>query len=111
MAGYSTQDLREEFFSVIRAGQETVVEAVKTVVGTVTSVTPRVPSIQVPLAGKLPTPEDVVTGAYDFAEKLLSSQRQFAEELVKATAPLMPVGHGTTEEPEDGTEAPSAAAE
>jgi len=111
MAGYSTQDLQEEFFSVIRASQETVVEAVKTVVDTVKSVTPKVPSIQVPLAGKLPTPEDVVTGAYDFAEKLLSSQRQFAEELVKATAPLMSAGNGATEEPKDGTEEPGAAAE
>jgi hypothetical protein len=98
MAGYSTQDLQDEFFSVIRASQETVVEAVKTMVDTVKSVTPKVPSIQVPLADKLPTPEGVVTGAYDFAEKLLSSQRQFAEELVKATAPLT-AGNGTKEEP------------
>ena len=55
------------------------------------------PSVQVRFAEKLPKPEDVVTSAYDFAEKLLSSQRQFAEELVKATAPLMP-GNGTQEE-------------
>jgi hypothetical protein len=31
-----------------------------------------------------------VSNAYDFAEKLLSSQRKFAEELVQATAPLRP---------------------
>jgi len=97
MASYSTQDLQEEFLKVIRASQETVVDAVKTVVDTVKTVTPKVPSVQIPLAQKLPTPEAVVTGAYDFAEKLLSSQRQFAEELVKATAPLMP-GNGTREE-------------
>jgi hypothetical protein len=47
-----------------------------------------VPSIHVPLASRLPKPEDVVTGAYDFAEKLLAGQRRFAEELVKAAAPL-----------------------
>jgi hypothetical protein len=110
MGPHSTQDLQDEFLSLIRASQETVVEAVKTVVDTVKSKTPKVPSVQVPLAGKLPTPEDVVTGVYDFAEKLLSSQRQFAEELVKATAPLMP-GNGTAQEPGDGTEEPSAAAE
>jgi hypothetical protein len=102
MGPYSTQDLQDEFLSVIRTSQETVVEAVKTWVDTVKSVPSKVPSkvpsIQLPLAGKLPTPEDVVTGAYDFAEKLLSSQRQFAEELVKATAPLLP-GNSTTEEP------------
>jgi hypothetical protein len=97
MASYSTQDLQEEFLSIIRTSQETVVDAVKTLVDTVKTVTPKVPSVQVPFAEKLPKPEDVVTSAYDFAEKLLSSQRQFAEELVKATAPLMP-GNGTQEE-------------
>jgi hypothetical protein len=99
MTRYSTQDLQEEFLNVIRTSQETVVEAVKTCVDTVKTVTPKVPSIQVPLAERLPKPEDVVTIVYDFAEKLLSSQRQFAEELVKATAPLMAgSGSGTREE-------------
>jgi hypothetical protein len=109
MTNYSTHDLQEEFLNVIRTSQETVVEAVKTWVDTVKSVTPKVPSIQVPLIAKLPTPENVVTGAYDFAEKLLSSQRRFAEELVKATAPLM-AGKGTKEEPGNGTEEQGAAA-
>jgi hypothetical protein len=93
MNGYSTQELQEEFLKVIRTGQETAVEAVRTWVDTVKSVTPTVPSVRLPLAGRLPAPQDVVTGAYDFAEKLLASQRQFAEELVKATAPLM-AGNG-----------------
>jgi hypothetical protein len=108
MGPYSTQDLQDEFLSVIRTSQETVVEAVKTWVDTVKAVTPKAPSIQLPLAGKLPTPEGVVTSAYDFAEKLLSSQRQFAEELVKATAPLLP-GNSETEEPGDGAEKPRPA--
>ena len=96
MAGYSTRDLQAEFLDTIRASQETVVEAVKTWVDTVRAVTPGVPFARVPLVAKLPTPESVVTSTYDFAEKLLSNQRQFAEELVKATAPLMP-GNGTHE--------------
>ena len=103
MAGYSTQDLQEEFLNIIRTSQETVVDAVKTLVDTVKTVTPKVPSVQVPFAEKLPTPETVVTSTYDFAEKLLSSQRQFAEELVKATAPLMP-GKGTQEEQDAAAE-------
>jgi hypothetical protein len=103
MAGYSTQDLQEEFLNIIRTSQETVVEAVKTLVDSVKTVTPKVPSVQIPLAEKLPTPEAVVTGAYDFAEKLLSSQRHFAEELVKATAPLMP-GNGTQEKQDAAAE-------
>ena len=103
MAGYSTQDLQEEFLNVIRSSQGTVVDAVKTLVDTVKTVTPKVPSVQIPLADKLPKPEDVVTSAYDFAEKLLSSQRHFAEELVKATAPLMP-GNGTQEKQDAAAE-------
>ena len=32
-----------------------------------------------------------MASAYDFAEQLLSSQRRFAEELVRATSPLLPI--------------------
>ena len=84
MAGYSTRDLQAEFLNTIRASQETVVEAVKTWVDTVRAVTPKVPFAQVPLVARLPKPESVVTGAYDFAEKLLAGQRKFAEDMVKA---------------------------
>ena len=78
MPSYSPQDVQDELLKVIRTSQETVVEAVKTWVETVKAVTPKVPSAQLPLAEKLPKPQDIVTNAYDFAEKLLSSQRQFA---------------------------------
>jgi hypothetical protein len=96
MPSHSPQDVQEELLNVIRTSQETVVEAVKTWVDTVKAVTPKVPSV--PLTEKLPKPQDVVASAYDFAEKLLSSQRRFAEELVQATAPLRP-GSGAQEEP------------
>src|SRR6202453_3851515 len=97
MPSHSTQDVQDELLKVIRTSQETVVEAVKTWVETVKAVTPKVSASQVPLAEKLPKPQDVVANAYDFAEKLLSGQRKFAEELVKATAPLR-AGSGTQEE-------------
>src|ERR1700678_4065257 len=95
MPGHSPQDVQEELLNVIRTSQETVVEAVKTWVDTAKAVTPKVPSV--PLTEKLPKPQDVVASAYDFAEKLLSGQRQFAAELVKATAPLRP-GSGPQED-------------
>jgi len=63
MAGYSTQDLQEEFLNVIRVSQETVVEAVKTWVDNVSAVTPWVPSIQVLLADRLPKPAPPVRGS------------------------------------------------
>jgi hypothetical protein len=88
------QEPQEELLNAIRNGQQAVVEMVKTWVETVKSATPKVPSLQLPLADRLPKPEEVVSGAYDFAEKLLASQREFAGELFKATAPLLP-GHGS----------------
>ena len=89
MASYPTKEVQDEFLNAIRKSQETVIDAVKTWVGTVQSVTPKVPA-QPRLADRAPKPEEVVASAYDFAEKLLASQRQFAEELLKATTPLMP---------------------
>jgi hypothetical protein len=103
MPSYSPQDVQDELLKVIRTSQETVVEAVKTWVETVKAVTPKVPTAQLPLAEKLPKPQDVVAGAYDLAEKLLSSQRQFAEDLVKVTAPLR-AGSDTREEQGAATE-------
>ncbi len=72
MASNPAQDLQEEFLSTVRKSQETVIDAIKTWVETVQSITPKVPSVQVPGADKLPKPEEVVASAYDFAEQLLT---------------------------------------
>jgi hypothetical protein len=90
MASNPTQDLQDEFLNTVRKSQEAVVDAIKSWVETVQSVTPKIPSVQVPGADRLPKPEDVVASAYDFAEQLLASQRKFAEEVLKATTSLMP---------------------
>ena len=95
MANSPTQDLQEEFLSTIRKSQETVIDAIKTWVETVQSITPKVPSVQVPGADKLPKPEELVASAYDFAEQLLTSQRRFAEEVLKATTSLLPGAEGS----------------
>ena len=91
MATTSTQqELQDQFLSIVRKGQEIALDAIKTMVDTVHTITPKVPAMDLPFADRLPKPQDVVAGGYDFAEKLLTSQRKFADEVVKATAPLMP---------------------
>lgn len=90
MASTVTQELQDQFLSTVRRGQEIALEAIKTMVDTVQTITPRIPSVPVPFASRLPKPEEVVASGYDFAEQLLSSQRKFADEVVKATAPLLP---------------------
>ena len=87
----STQkELQDQILSMVRKGQEIALDAIKTMVDTVHTITPKVPAMDVPFADRLPKPQDVVAGGYDFAEKLLTNQRKFADEVIKATAPLMP---------------------
>jgi hypothetical protein len=90
MASTPAQDLQNEVLNTVRKSQETVIDALKTWVETVQSITPKVPAVDMPFGDKLPKPEDVVASAYDFAEQLLASQRKFAEEVLKATSALTP---------------------
>ncbi len=90
MASNPTQELQDQFLKAVRESQETVIDAIKAWIGTVQSVVPKMPSVQVPGADQLPKPEEVVASAYDFAEQLLASQRKFAEEVLKTTAALLP---------------------
>jgi hypothetical protein len=90
MASTPTQDLQNEVLITVRKSQESVIDALKTWVETVQSITPKIPAVDMPFADKLPKPEEVVASAYDFAEQLLASQRKFAEEVLKATSALTP---------------------
>ena len=96
MASTPTQDLQNEVLNTVRKSQETVIEAIKTWVETVQSITPKVPAVDMPFAEKLPKPEEVVASAYDFAEQLLAGQRKFAEEVLKATSALTPGTESST---------------
>ena len=93
MANTVTQELQDQFLSTVRKSQEIALEAIKTMVDTIQNITPKVPSVDLPFADKLPKPQEVVASSYDFAEQLLASQRKFADEVVKATAALLP-GNG-----------------
>lgn len=93
MAGTKVgQELTSEVLNTIRKSQAAVVDAIETWATAVQSITPDLPDVSVPFTDKLPSPQDAVASAYDFAEQLLSSQRKFAEDLLKATAPLLPFG-------------------
>ena len=93
MPSTTQQELQDQFLSIVRKSQEMALDVIKSMVDSVQTITPKIPSVDVPFADRLPKPQDVVASGYDFAEKLLSSQRKFADEVVKATAPLLP-GNG-----------------
>ncbi len=87
------QDVQEQVLSTIRKSQEMAIDALKTWVETVQSVTqslPSIPSMSLPGADRLPNPQDVVAQGYDFAEQILSNQRKFADEILEVASPLLP---------------------
>jgi hypothetical protein len=93
MASNITQDVQEQFLSTVRKGQEMTIDALKTWVETVQSVTqslPSIPSVSLPLADRLPNPHEVVASGYDFVEQILSSQRKFTDEVLAVASPLLP---------------------
>jgi hypothetical protein len=107
---------REEVLVATRKSQEAMIAAVRTwsetartaapklmsVYAPLTDALPKIQSVYAPLADKLlkltsehmsvadrlPTPEEAVASAYNVAERMLASQRKFAEDMLKATAPL-----------------------
>jgi hypothetical protein len=84
------QELQDQLLATVRKGQEIALDAIRTMVETIQTITPRIPSVDLPFTDKLPSPQDVVASSYDFAQQLLTSQRKFADEVVKAAAPLLP---------------------
>ena len=86
-AGHQVQ---EEILKTVRSSQSAVIEAIQTWARTVQSITPALTDMNVPFAEKLPQPQELIASAYDFAEQLLASQRKFAEDVLKATASILP---------------------
>ena len=116
MSENTYENLQEQVLSAVRKSQELTLETVKRVVGTLTAATAHLPANpfegklpELPLASKLPElpalpqPGTIVSSAFDFAGRLLADQRKFAEELVKATAPLRP--HAKQPEPAEAAAA------
>jgi hypothetical protein len=111
------QEIQNEIMNAIGRSQAAVVDTIEKCVTTVQSLRPDLPQINLPfadslkmpdsikIAGQLPRPEQLVKTAYDLAEQLLASQRKFAEDLLKATAPLTggPGRDATTGDAESGT--------
>jgi len=87
------QDVQAEILKTVRKSQEAVIEAIRTWADTVRTITLPLPEVNVPFSDKLPKSEELVANAYDFAEKLLASQRKFAEDVLHTTEALLP-GYG-----------------
>ena len=85
--GAVSKAMQDEILNTVRKSQTAVLEAIQCWASAVQSITA---GVNIPSAAKLPEPADLVANAYDFAEQLLASQRKFAEDVLQATAPLLP---------------------
>ena len=85
--GAVSKAMQDEILNTVRKSQTAVLEAIQCWASAVQSITA---GVNIPSAAKLPESADLVASAYDFAEQLLASQRKFAEDVLQATAPLLP---------------------
>ena len=92
------QELTNEVLNTISKSQAAVVDAIETWASAVQSIKPDLPEVNLPFADKLPSPQQLVASAYDFAEQVLASQRKFAEDVLSATTPLLSVGTAATKD-------------
>ena len=92
------RELQDEILNTISKSQTAVIEAIRTWTSKVQSITPELPELNMPFSDKIPTPHELIVSAYDFAGQLLASQRKFAEEVLKATAPML-AGKGKDDAP------------
>jgi hypothetical protein len=84
----ASQELQGQVLDAVRKSQEMTIEAIKTWTDAIQPMTSALPPVTLPMADKLPKPQDFVGSAYNFAEQLLASQRKFAEDVFHVTAPL-----------------------
>ncbi len=87
----AARDVQGEIIKTVNQSQDALIEVVRDWTDAVQAITPKLPAVNVPFANKVPQPDQLVSSAYDLAEQLLRSQRRFAEELIKATSPLLPI--------------------
>ena len=78
---------QDRTLGALKQSQTAVVEAVETWAKAVESATPDLPAI--PVLAALPTPQEIIQTSFDFYGKVLSAQREFAQELVSAASPVI----------------------
>jgi hypothetical protein len=88
-----SRDLQEDILSTVRKSQAAVIDAIQAWANQVQAMSPNLPDLNLPFTDKLPKPHELIANAYDFAEQMLASQRKFAEDALKAMAPVTAVQH------------------
>jgi hypothetical protein len=79
--------LEDQVLETVRQSQEAVVKAVQTWAEAGKSLIPELPPL--PFSDQLPNTVDMVENAFNFADRLLATQRQFAAAILDAAKPVL----------------------
>jgi hypothetical protein len=90
-----TQTAQETTLKTIRQGQQAIVEGVRAWASAAEKAIPETPAI-IPFSDDLPNPNELVQSSFKFAEQLLKAQREFAENILEAAAPVLTKPAGKT---------------
>ncbi|MDQ1403432.1 MAG: hypothetical protein QOG03_1748 [Actinomycetota bacterium] len=79
-------NVEDQVFTTVRRGQDAIVDGVQALADRLAPYAARLP--EAPWAERVPTATELAERAFAFAEKLISEQKDFAERLLDAAAPL-----------------------
>ncbi|MFN8122788.1 MAG: hypothetical protein U0237_10200 [Thermoleophilia bacterium] len=78
---------QERALNALRQTNSAALEAVENWAKSVQTVAPELPAI--PVLSSLPAPDELLKNSFDFAGQVLTAQREFAQGLLAATAPVV----------------------
>ncbi|WP_420638747.1 hypothetical protein [Candidatus Poriferisocius sp.] len=80
-----TEAVQEQVLSALKVGQTAIVEGVRTWTDTVGNITPESMKTEaIPGLDALPDPKELMDVSFGFAEALLNTQKEFAQNLLAA---------------------------
>lgn len=78
--------IEDQVLEAVRQSQDVVVKAVKSWADAGKNLVPELPAL--PFADQLPTPAELIDKTFDFADRLIAAQREFASAVIDAAKPL-----------------------
>jgi hypothetical protein len=81
------QSAQEQTLKTLRDGQQAIIDSIRAWAEAVERIVPQTPAL--PFSEQLPSPQEIVQTSFNFAEQLLKTQREFAENVLAAAEPVL----------------------
>jgi len=81
------QSAQEQTLKTLRDGQQAIIDSIRACAEAVERIVPQTPAL--PFSEQLPSPQEIVQTSFNFAEQLLKTQREFAENVLAAAEPVL----------------------